>query len=30
MGYQTVLKEFVLERLYEEERREGLFATRAG
>ena len=23
-GYQTLLKEFVLERLYEEEKREGL------
>lgn len=26
MGYQTLLKEFVLERLYEEEKREGLIA----
>ena len=25
-GYQTLLKEFVLERLYEEEKREGLLA----
>jgi len=25
-GYQTLLKEFVVERLYEEERREGLIA----
>ncbi len=24
-GYQTLLKEFVMERLYEEEKREGLF-----
>ncbi len=26
VGYQTLLKEFVLERLYEEEKREGLIA----
>lgn len=26
IGYQTLLKEFVLERLYEEEKREGLLA----
>src|SRR5262245_49367814 len=26
VGYQTLLKEFVLERLYEEEKREGLVA----
>ncbi|HEU5317287.1 MAG TPA: CopG family antitoxin [Chloroflexota bacterium] len=26
MGYQTLLKEFVIERLYEEEKREGLIA----
>lgn len=26
LGYQTLLKEFVLERLYEEEKREGLVA----
>lgn len=25
-GYQTLLKEFVMERLYEEEKREGLIA----
>ena len=29
MGYQTLLKEFVLERLYEEEKREGLIAGRS-
>ncbi len=27
-GYQTLLKEFVFERLYEEERRDGLFSSR--
>jgi uncharacterized protein (DUF4415 family) len=27
-GYQTLLKEFVLERLYEEEKREGIIETR--
>ena len=27
-GYQTLLKEFVVERLYEEEKREGLLETR--
>jgi CopG antitoxin of type II toxin-antitoxin system len=27
-GYQTLLKEFVVERLYEEERREGLIPVR--
>ena len=27
-GYQTLLKEFVLERLYEEEKREGLIGER--
>jgi hypothetical protein len=27
-GYQTLLKEFVSERLYEEERRDGLFTSR--
>ena len=27
-GYQTLLKEFVSERLYEEERRDGLFRSR--
>ena len=26
-GYQTLLKEFVMERLYEEEKREGLIAS---
>jgi hypothetical protein len=26
-GYQTLLKEFVMERLYEEEKREGLVAS---
>jgi hypothetical protein len=26
-GYQTLLKEFVIERLYEEEKREGLHGT---
>jgi hypothetical protein len=26
-GYQTLLKEFVIERLYEEERREGLVSS---
>jgi hypothetical protein len=30
MGYQTLLKAFVLERLYEEERREGLLTDRGG
>ena len=28
-GYQTLLKEFVAERLYEEEKREGLISSRA-
>lgn len=27
-GYQTLLKEFVAERLYEEEKREGIISTR--
>jgi hypothetical protein len=27
MGYQTLLKQFVLERLYEEEKREGLVTS---
>ncbi len=27
LGYQTLLKEFVIERLYEEEKREGLLLT---
>ena len=30
IGYQTLLKQFVIERLYEEERREGILPRRRG